>query len=80
MSSARGHCRLDRVAPFDGADRLEPGATRTFELLYGAAPSESIALASLQAVGAEAYSLGEPTNAGGPDLGQPVTFFFGYKG
>lgn len=24
MSSARGHCRLDRVAPFDGADRLEP--------------------------------------------------------
>jgi hypothetical protein len=31
-----------------------------------------------QPVGASVYSLGEPSNTGGPDLGQPITFFFGY--
>lgn len=53
--------------------------TKTFTLYYGAAPSEATALSALQAVGASVYSLGEPSNQGGPDLGQPITFFFGYK-
>jgi hypothetical protein len=53
--------------------------TKTFSLFYGAAPSETGALSALQAVGATVYSLGEPSNQGGPDLGQPITFFFGYK-
>lgn len=59
---------------------LAAGATKTFDLFYGAAPNEALALSSLQSVGAEAYSLGQPSNAGGPDLGQPITFFFGYQG
>jgi hypothetical protein len=53
--------------------------TKTFSLFYGAASNESGAISALQAVGATVYSLGEPSNAGGPDLGQPITFFFGYK-
>ncbi|HJP89033.1 MAG TPA: Ig-like domain-containing protein [Candidatus Limnocylindrales bacterium] len=53
--------------------------TKTFTLFYGAAPNEGAAISALQAVGAVVYSLGEPSNQGGPDLGQPITFFFGYK-
>jgi hypothetical protein len=53
--------------------------TKTFSLFYGAASNEAAALSALQAVGASVYSLGEPANEGGPDLGQPITFFFGYK-
>jgi hypothetical protein len=58
---------------------LAPNATKTFELFYGAAPNESTALGELQAVGAQAYSLGQPSSPGGEEFGQPVTFIFGVK-
>jgi hypothetical protein len=58
---------------------LAPSATLSFELFYGAAPSEAIALAELQAVGAQVYSLGQPSSPGGKEFGQPVTFMFGMR-
>ena len=58
---------------------VAPNATKTFELFYGAAPNESTALNELQAVGAQAYSLGQPSSPGGKEFGQPVTFIFGVK-
>lgn len=58
---------------------LAPNDTVTFELFYGAAPSEAIALAELQAVGAQVYSLGQPSSPGGKEFGQPVTFMFGMR-
>jgi hypothetical protein len=58
---------------------LLPGQTKTFYLYYGAAPNESIAMSALQAAGAQVYSLGQPSNPGGPNYGQPVTFMFGFK-
>ena len=70
----------DTGARFDfNFGSLGVNQTKTFSLFYGAAPNEATALSSLQAVGAVVYSLGEPSNPGGSDLGQPVTFFFGYK-
>ena len=58
---------------------LPSNDTLTFELFYGAAPSEFIALAELQAVGAQAYSLGQPSSPGGKEFGQPVTYLFGMR-
>jgi hypothetical protein len=70
----------DTGAMFDfNFGQLGPNETKTFQLFYGAASSEQQALGALQAVGASVYSLGESSNAGGPNLGQPTTFFFGYK-
>lgn len=59
---------------------LGAGATKTFTTFYGAAGNEVDALAALADVGAEAYTLGQPSSEGGPDLGVPNTFFFGFKG
>lgn len=59
---------------------LQPGQKRTFKTYYGAAGSEAGALAALGAVGAEAYSLGQPSSPGGPDLGEPNTFIFAFGG
>lgn len=71
---------MDQGALFDlNFGTLGPNATKTFELFYGAAPNETVALSALQAVGAQAYSLGQPSNPGGPSFGQPITFFFGIK-
>lgn len=79
----------DYPAPTQGKDQgamfdwdfgtLLPGQTKTFYLYYGAAPNESVALAALQGVGAQIYSLGQPSSPGGPNYGQPVTFLFGFK-
>lgn len=59
---------------------LAPGESRTFKTYYGAAGTEADALAALGAVGAEAYSLGQPSSAGGPNVGVPNTFIFGFGG
>ena len=53
---------------------LDAGETRTFNTFYGAAGDEPGALAALSAVGAEAYSLGQPnTDEGGGDDQVPET-------
>jgi len=52
----------------------------SFRTLYGAAGNESAALAALAEVGAEAYSLGQPSTPDGPTLGEPNTFVFGFAG
>lgn len=70
----------DHGALFDLAlGGVAPGATRTFTLYYGAAGTEANALAALDAVGAQAYSLGQPSTDLGPGFGVPNTFIFGIK-
>ncbi|MFN0093046.1 MAG: Ig-like domain-containing protein [Acidimicrobiales bacterium] len=70
---------IDHGALFDFAfGALAPGASRTFVTFYGAAGNEAAALAALRAVGAEAYSLGQPSTPGGADLGEPNTFVFAF--
>jgi len=71
----------DHGALFDfNFGTLEPDASLTFRTLYGAAPTESAALAALTSVGAEAYSLGQPSTENGPTLGEPNTFVFAFAG
>jgi len=60
---------------------LAAGAAKTFHIYYGAAPTEAAALAALGAVGAEGiYSFGQSNTPGGPTLGTPATFIFGFGG
>jgi hypothetical protein len=59
---------------------LAAGATKSFTTYYGAAPTETAALAALTTVGAEAYSLGQADTADGPTIGTPNTFMFAFKG
>jgi hypothetical protein len=57
---------------------LASGATKSFTTFYGAAGTETGAAAALAAVGAEAYSLGQPSTEDGPTLGTPNTFVFAF--
>jgi hypothetical protein len=57
---------------------LNAGWTKSFKTFYGAAGTEVDALAALTAVGAQAYSLGQPSTQDGPTLGTPNTFMFGF--
>lgn len=59
---------------------LAPGAKKEFKTYYGAAGTEIDAKAALGAVGAEVYSFGQPSTAGGPTLGTPNTFIFAFGG
>lgn len=59
---------------------LAAGESRTFSIFYGGAYSEAQALAALGGVGTELYSLGQSNTAGGPTVGTPYTFIFGFKG
>ncbi len=52
----------------------------TFTIFYGAAGTESAALAAIAAEGIELYSLGQSNTVNGPTLGTPATFIFGFKG
>ncbi len=71
----------DHGAIFDfGFGPLAPGASKTFRIYYGGAANEAGALAALSAVGAEAYSLGQPNVTGGPNLGIPNTYIFAFSG
>jgi hypothetical protein len=70
----------DHGAQFDlSLGSLPAGGTRTFTLYFGATETEADALAALAAVGANVYSLGQPSTADGPTIGTPNTFIFGYK-
>lgn len=59
---------------------LAAGASKTFSVYYGAGKSETQVLGALGAVGIELYSLGQSNTTGGPTLGTPYTFAFGFKG
>ncbi len=64
---------------------LGPGEKKEFSIFYGAGDNEAAALASLGAVGAELYSLGQASgtdlfSAGGPVQNDATTFAFGFKG
>lgn len=50
----------------------------TFTIFYGAAATESLALAAIGAEGIELYSLGQ--SSGGQTTGSPATFIFGFAG
>ncbi len=69
----------DHGALFDfGFGTLAAGASKSFDIFYGAAPTESDALSALAAVQAEVYSFGQ-SSGDGPG-GTPNTFIFGFKG
>ncbi|GAB4174516.1 MAG: hypothetical protein Fur0039_16470 [Rhodocyclaceae bacterium] len=69
----------DHGANFDFEfEALANGATREFTTYYGSALNEADMLAALASVGAGLYSLGESSATGGPDLGLPNTFAFGF--
>lgn len=57
---------------------LAAGASYSFTTFYGAAGSESAALAAIGAEGIELYSLGQ--SRGGQVTGEPATFIFGFSG
>jgi hypothetical protein len=56
---------------------LDPGKSVTFNVYYGAASNEASALKALTAVGAQVYSLGEPSSSSD---GSPNTAFLGFSG
>jgi type IV pilus assembly protein PilY1 len=59
---------------------IDAGKSTSFDIFYGAAGTESAALAALGLVGVELYSLGQSNTDGGPTLGTPATFMFAFKG
>jgi len=70
----------DQGALFDfGFGTLAANASKSFYLYYGAAQSRSAALSALSAVGAQVYSLAQPSTADGPTQGTPNTFMFGFR-
>jgi len=71
----------DHGALFDfGFGSLDAGATKSFNIYYGAAGTEIAANAAVSAAAAEVYSYGQPSSTGGADLGVPNTFIFAFKG
>jgi type IV pilus assembly protein PilY1 len=64
---------------------LEDGKSREFDIFYGAAGTESAALAAIALEGIELFSLGQcnpqrSTECVGPETGEPATFIFGFAG
>lgn len=59
-----------------GFGDLAAGASVEFDIFYGAAANEGLALAALGDVGAEVYSLGENSRT----AGDGVTYVFGFAG
>lgn len=71
----------DHGAAFDFSfGTLAAGDTQDFQIFYGAAASEADALVALGDVGAEVFSLGQPSTPDGDTLGTPHTFIFGFAG
>ena len=71
----------DHGAAFDFSfGTLAAGDTQEFSIFFGAAESEADALLALANVGAEVYSLGQPSGPDGATLGIPNTFIFGFAG
>ena len=56
---------------------LAPGARTTMTMFFGAAATEADAVAALESVDADLYSLGQASTPDGPALGTPNTFMFG---
>lgn len=70
----------DHAALFDfNLGPLAPGATRTFYLYYGAAPSEGDALTALAIVSAQLYSFGQSSNPDGTVNNSGKTFIFAFR-
>ncbi|WP_265501128.1 VPLPA-CTERM sorting domain-containing protein [Paracoccus beibuensis] len=70
----------DHGSNFDfGFGELKAGAAYDFDIFYGAAADESLAIAALSAVQVELYSLGQSSGAGGA-ANDDVTFMFAFKG
>jgi hypothetical protein len=61
------------------ANGLAPGASKVFNIYYGAAFNQPGAEAALAAVGAEAFSFGKPAPGGVCD-DEPNTFIFAFAG
>lgn len=59
---------------------LADGESYTFNIFYGAAGSESAALAAVAAESIELYSFGQSSAAGSATSGSPATFIFGFSG
>jgi len=57
---------------------LPAGESKAFRLFYGGAFDEPSALAAVAAVGAEAYSFGQPNVSPPEDHGEPNTFILAY--
>jgi len=57
---------------------LDAGESYTFNIFYGAAGSESAALAAIGAESIELFSLGQSN--GGETTGSPATYIFGFSG
>jgi hypothetical protein len=74
----------DQGALFDfGFGTLERGQAKSFRIYYGAADSGASALAAIESVGAEVYSLGLPSVNFGTDgkpTGVPNAFIFAFSG
>lgn len=71
----------DHGAAFDFTFGSVPaGASEGFTIFYGATASEGDALIALADVGAEVYSLGQPSSPDGDTLGVPNTFIFAFAG
>ncbi len=69
----------DHGALFDfGFGALDAGTSTTFNIFYGGAASEAAAETAINAVGAEVFSMGEPSTEDGPTLGTPNTFIFAF--
>lgn len=64
---------LDDASTLDKDER-----SVSFTIFYGAAASESLALAAISAEGIELYSLGQSN--GGERTGEPATYIFGFNG
>jgi len=61
-----------------GFGNVAAGASKEFDIFYGATDSETAAFAALTSVGAEVYSLGQ--SRGNGSTGMPGTFLFGFSG
>lgn len=69
----------DHGSVFDFAfGEIEAGGARTFNIFYGSAAGEDAAIAALDLLNADVYSLGQ--QAGSADEGLPATFLFGFGG
>jgi len=69
----------DHGSVFDFAfGEIEAGGARTFNIFYGSAAGEDAAIAALDLLNADVYSLGQ--QAGSPGDGLPATFLFGFGG
>ena len=68
----------------DDATTAEDETIKKITIFYGAAPTESDAIAALGAVGAEVYALGQCNNAlndaCSTSSGAPITYIFGFQG